>query len=793
MALQVWLPLNGDLNNKGLSGVAITNRGATVDNNGKLGKCYSFGTSTSYLSIPPEAMTSFTTEASICFWINILSWNTTWATYFQAGTNGTAWSCYRFGFLRNSSGSNCAFVLGNGSSTTTTSYTTPTLELNKWYHVALIYKTGYCAIYINGNLHNEYAPTIVPAFAGITHITIGMANNKSSYQTNCLLNDFRIYNHCLSAKEIKEVSKELVLHYKLDDPYIIPTINLVPSGNYGSANNSVWGCMQTTNTVEEASGPAPFRYNNKIVMTKLDTGSGGGYGVSRANYITITGGATYIYSMYIKADDDLAYTHANFLYRREYNESNTQVLERGTFTSTSNKEYIGGGWYRIWGTFIANSESTKVTIQFFTYPNKTITYYIGGTQLELGDTLHAYTEGSYTLNKIYDCSGYNHDGSITGTLSLSENSPRYKYSTFFNGSGYIKTLPGELSWTNFEQLTIAAWMKPTVTPSNYTGSIGIGHDSSNGHKLFAISNYAGKFYLNMTNGSYVNINSGYTCPLNEWHHYAVTLNGVTLNMYVDGVVVKTTTIDFGTATVHSNPQFQVGVDLPGTDEKYTGYYSDVRIYATALSAEDILELYNTATFVDNCGNLECYEIDEKHENLFKLEYINIGSKSTITYTERNGELAIPIPANYFYYGSGDARNNALKGMFKANTQYKFDFWIDYDAIVSGGANRTGGINIYYTDGTVDYSLTGVGDATNPIGWQHKTCITAAGKTIKELGIYYYASTPAYYRWDSVITPVVEKTAVSKTGIVTTGQFRENVSVAQVCKGDHIDINQIIEI
>jgi len=37
MALQVWLPLNGNLNNQGLSNVTVTNNGATVDNNGKIG------------------------------------------------------------------------------------------------------------------------------------------------------------------------------------------------------------------------------------------------------------------------------------------------------------------------------------------------------------------------------------------------------------------------------------------------------------------------------------------------------------------------------------------------------------------------------------------------------------------------------------------------------------------------------------------------------------------------------------------------------------------------------------
>ncbi len=44
MALKIWLPLNGNLENKGISDVTVTNNGATVDNNGKIGKCYSLTT-----------------------------------------------------------------------------------------------------------------------------------------------------------------------------------------------------------------------------------------------------------------------------------------------------------------------------------------------------------------------------------------------------------------------------------------------------------------------------------------------------------------------------------------------------------------------------------------------------------------------------------------------------------------------------------------------------------------------------------------------------------------------------
>jgi hypothetical protein len=43
MSLQVWLPLNGDLHNQGLNqDLTISNHNATINNNGKIGKCYYF-------------------------------------------------------------------------------------------------------------------------------------------------------------------------------------------------------------------------------------------------------------------------------------------------------------------------------------------------------------------------------------------------------------------------------------------------------------------------------------------------------------------------------------------------------------------------------------------------------------------------------------------------------------------------------------------------------------------------------------------------------------------------------
>ena len=42
MALKVWLPLTGTLENKGISNITVTNNGATVNTSGKIGSCYYF-------------------------------------------------------------------------------------------------------------------------------------------------------------------------------------------------------------------------------------------------------------------------------------------------------------------------------------------------------------------------------------------------------------------------------------------------------------------------------------------------------------------------------------------------------------------------------------------------------------------------------------------------------------------------------------------------------------------------------------------------------------------------------
>ena len=287
MSLQVWLPFtDGTLKQQGLSSAAATNGGTVnLTNAGKLGKCATLGTAAGGITLPASTMTSFT-KCSVAFWVKIISWNTSYATLFQAGLGSTPWNNYIFGILRNNANSNLCFTLTNSSSSSTSaSYVSSNLEVGQWYHLAFVYNTGVCKIYINGVEDKSYNTSYVPNFAGITHISIGRSTNGSNYQTNCSLNDFRIYDHALSPMEVKWLSQGLVLHYPLNRNSLGPT-NLIRNG-FGEFGTENWTNASNISTTNIPSGQTDIKASFTNNSTK--------------EHIKIYQGHTYKFSAWIKA------------------------------------------------------------------------------------------------------------------------------------------------------------------------------------------------------------------------------------------------------------------------------------------------------------------------------------------------------------------------------------------------------------------------------------------------------------------------------------------------------------
>ena len=109
-----------------------------------------------------------------------------------------------------------------------------------------------------------------------------------------------------------------------------------------------------------------------------------------------------------------------------------------------------------------------------------------------------------------------------------------------------------------------------------------------------------------------------------WHMFTGTFDGIYKRIYIDGVLKgETNGLQNGTTLTTATPIFYngsngifIGAEAGGSATAPVGNYfngsiSDFRIYATALTVDDILTLYKTSGIIDNKGNVYAYEFKEE--------------------------------------------------------------------------------------------------------------------------------------------------------------------------------------
>jgi len=199
-------------------------------------------------------------------------------------------------------------------------------------------------------------------------------------------------------------------------------------------------------------------------------------------------------------------------------------------------------------------------------------------------------EGAGTT--ITDASGNGHDGTLTGDGA--------EWVESQEGYGSALKFPGDVApgpfvntgiWNPSErtgELTVAVWVKWEGLSGNYQGIVGK-RDS-----WTATDTYWG-LELNVDSG-----NIGFSRwdnypwfgdnipPVGEWQHIAVTFDGTTVIMYIDGVEVgRDTGFSFGAG---ENAGVVFGTVETSGWNPFNGTIDEVRLYDTALSADEILEL-----------------------------------------------------------------------------------------------------------------------------------------------------------------------------------------------------------
>ena len=457
--------------------------------------------------------------------------------------------------------------------------------------------------------------------------------------------------------------------------------------------------------------------------------------------------------------------------------SGTIAIPAGTSICLST---AGSGYY--YPNTISGTNAADWVLLSRTFVPKNVNYlkaarYVKVLSMNKNQWLAGITlEDLSTDNIIHDCSGYKHnlelfDGNL---FYLNANTPRYSSSIeFYNGS-LIETMSPSV-----EVKTVSFWAKWNSIPETEEKSIVFADQKS---KIGFGINEEG--IICSTNGVSTNIFDSSVILTGMWYHIVIVNTGntptsTTRDLYINGIKqTPLSTTNYLSFDLYD--LLQIGNrEIVRSESSYgfDGSLSDFRMYTTALSENDIQDLYNVGASIDNESNFYTNNIIENSENLLKYEYTIIGTNSSNTstrgkYTVRNDVPAMAFKATDTYWGSA-YQHVMLAGRFKENTQYVFDLWLDTDDVIYNGNNVAAGFTIYYTDNTSTTTLTCTGSQANPKGWQHKFYISTAGKTVSDIIVYYYTSVTFYVRADSFITELSE-TSINKNAITYTGQVIESI-------------------
>lgn len=644
MALQIWLPLNenGNLKNQGLANVTVGNNGATYNSSGKIGGCYSFNANT--LAISDQAIGD---NFSVSYWVkyNSLSYPKT-----QMGIQHSD---------RAYTSTNKGWDIGHGSSDADTynfdindggniqrikfSFSNMT-QLNVWKHFTL-------ACSLSNRVVNLYVDGILVGTQQIDNNIGSFTSNRATYigslygwSLDGYLNDIRIYDHCLSAQEVKEISKGLVLHYPLNQEV---TKNLVPfnlsADNYTFSDYSNRTLSSIVDGIYHVDG---YQQNSSI-----DTS----FTAYSKQYITLNADTDYYLSFYCKSKSasELYFGTSGYAYTGLISNSNVRAYPVTSVSLGTN--YIGWVSLKI---HTGTDTQYKICLGFDT-PN----IYGIDSFIEFSNVMLSVAKPNdfvpYESNDIvYDSSGYNNNGTITGTLTTSTDTPRYDKCTL--GTSSTITTPYNIP---DGPMTLAFWQKPVTYTTEDTSKINIRFGNC---QYFTYRNYS--YFTHNDDYKYRYVNPFLD---GNWHFIVCQFDGTNNKIFIDGSEITCNSSSSSLPFVNS-------LTMTLTNNNV----SDFRIYATALSEDDIKDLYQEAAFIDHKGNIGCYQFYEDSENSkelwptpttdYTVTYNDDGSYTITGYKSAYSNL-IPIDSSKtFYYDVEYSNLNAGNYFLIGFERYNID-------------------------------------------------------------------------------------------------------------------------
>jgi|GEM_PF-1774536 len=215
------------------------------------------------------------------------------------------------------------------------------------------------------------------------------------------------------------------------------------------------------------------------------------------------------------------------------------------------------------------------------------------------DSLHTRMYRSTTGNTFKISNNVSQVGAIGKAVSFDNSATQY----------FLAPETGLPSGTK-PVLTVSMWIK-VPNAANYTSLVKWGTGDSTG--TYGVFLSAGSIRIGIgssaVTGSTLTSTAVFPVPSNTWTHIAVTCDGTTTNIYLNGIVRATSTSTF-TINLGTNGLSNQGTRGLTTDN---GLEDQLLIYNTALSSSDIATIYNSGlgtALIPLNGLLRRYEFEE---------------------------------------------------------------------------------------------------------------------------------------------------------------------------------------
>lgn len=596
MPLKLWLPLDGTNENRGISGVTMSGSPASWGN-GRTGKCAVFNNNAAQRITSSTAEFNYTVEDfSWCCWVNkdsstLGTDRDMWA--FTVGRADAGSLGYGLRVYQRSSGHSTIHVLfGSGK------WGLTGIADGTWHHVAFTRKGSAIKVYLDGVLNTsaDFTGTL-PTYTECAGVGLGLFfyTGGNIYPLIGSISDFRIYNHTLSAKEVYELSRALIVHYPLSAPGNANPNLLTWTKNYTEASPFVW-------TSARADGSNYMGNDSLVTVTP-----------GKDYYIQVK--STAIPGTHATGGTAVTNNFTLYLYRRDQGTSKAvggydaavNLNKNNIFINDPERQLYVWKWTAPSNaqdiTLRTNSYSdgtTAVTLKFWDFKIEEGTY----TSYVPSKNSAQYGELGYGTGTVRDATGRGNDGQLyTSAPTFVSGSPRYSTCADFTGGSAIWPIPDPIK-SDTQEFTIASWFKADDISSDKT--IWTGRTTA-GQAVSIFVHNAG-FYID--DSTRTTISAGLTA--NTWYHVAVTwkaggnkityLNGAQISSVTAGTLAKTNS--YG-----SIGRITVADAISGTGYM-EGNISDFRIYGTSLTADDVKYLYETSAAIDNNGDMFADSFEE---------------------------------------------------------------------------------------------------------------------------------------------------------------------------------------